>query len=267
MWELLLFLVVSRHFFINFTLKDSLSHLFYCASTSCPCTFCSCVFIDLLQYLRAKAVHLSMGMLLFANISLLKILSAHMWKHRVSHHTPKYTGHSWDSRCYPFVLCSIFYVLPTFYDLCFANTFFFDHFILQFWLICATTVVTITPENQHLLQSGYEARTPEELPVLQRWFENVETPSADYLDIILYSADQIVKENAAMGKERTQTEPWGIVSIKPQNSTQELPMQPITMLRNALGKEEGGSGVRLERSKYNDSVEFWKAHAPVRSKK
>ena len=107
MWELLLFLVVSRHFFITFTLKDSLSHLFYCASTSCPCTFCSCVFIDLLQYLRAKAVHLSMGMLLFANISLLKILSAHMWKHRVSHHTPKYTVYSWDSRCYPFT----FYVL------------------------------------------------------------------------------------------------------------------------------------------------------------
>ena len=41
-------------------------------------------------------------------------------------------------------------------------------------------------------------------------------------------------------------------------------MQPITMVRNALGKEEGGSGVSLERSKYNESVAFWKAHAPVR---
>ena len=127
-----------------------------------------------------------------------------------------------------------------------------------------TPIVAITSDNQNLLKSGYEARTPEELPVLVRWFENVDTPSAEYLDIILYSAEQIVKENAAMGKERTQTEPWGIVSIKPQNSTNELPMQPITMLRNALGKEEGGSGVSLERSKYNESVAFWKAHAPVR---
>jgi len=128
-----------------------------------------------------------------------------------------------------------------------------------------TPIVAITPENQHLLQSDYEARTDEELPVLCRWFENVDTPSAEYLDVILYSGEQIVKENAAMGKERTQTAPWGIVSIKPQNSTQELPMQPITMLRNALGKEQGGSGVELVREKYNESVAFWKNHAPVRS--
>ena len=128
-----------------------------------------------------------------------------------------------------------------------------------------TPVVEITDENVHLLRSGYEARTKEELPVLSRWFENVETPVAEYLDIILYSGEQIVKENEAMGKERIHTEPWGVVSIKPQNTTSELPMQPITMLRNALGKEEGGSGVKLERIKYNESVEFWRRHAPVKS--
>ena len=97
-----------------------------------------------------------------------------------------------------------------------------------------TPVVEITAENERLLRSGYEARTPEELPVLQRWFDagDVETPTAEWLDIILYSGEQIVKENAAMGKERTQTA-LGIVSIKPQNVSTELPMQPITMLRNA----------------------------------
>ena len=130
-----------------------------------------------------------------------------------------------------------------------------------------TPVVEITTENERQLRSGYEARTPEELPVLQRWFDaaDVETPKAEWLDIILYSADQIVKENAAMGKERTQTEPWGIVSIKPQNVNSELPMQPITMLRNAFGKEEGGSGVALKREAYNESVSFWQSHAPVRA--
>ena len=130
-----------------------------------------------------------------------------------------------------------------------------------------TPVVEITPENERLLRSGYEARTPEELPVLQRWFDaaDVETPTAEWLDIILYSGEQIVKENAAMGKERTQTEPWGIVSIKPQNVDTELPMQPITMLRNALGKEQGGSGVALTRDAYDESVAFWKGHAPVRA--
>ena len=53
---------------------------------------------------------------------------------------------------------------------------------------------------------------------------------------------------------------WGIISIKPQGYDHELPMQPITMMRNALGKEEGGSGVGLDRAKYMESVEFWKEH-------
>ena len=79
--------------------------------------------------------------------------------------------------------------------------------------------------------------------------------------------------------------PWGIISIKvqavrgaggasyphphappaaqPQDGPAETPMQPITMLRNALGKEEGGSGVPLDRAKYAASVAYWSAHAAV----
>jgi hypothetical protein len=38
-------------------------------------------------------------------------------------------------------------------------------------------------------------------------------------------------------------------------------MAPITMLRNALGVEEGGSGVPLDRAAYLESVEFWNTHA------
>ena len=29
------------------------------------------------------------------------------------------------------------------------------------------------------------------------------------------------------------------------------------MMRNALGPEEGGSGVKLDRNKYLESVKFW----------
>lgn len=43
---------------------------------------------------------------------------------------------------------------------------------------------------------------------------------------------------------------FGIVSIKPQDEPFETPMDPITMMRNALGKEEGGSGVDLNKEKY-----------------
>ena len=39
--------------------------------------------------------------------------------------------------------------------------------------------------------------------------------------------------------------------------------QPITVLRNALGKAEGGSGVPLDREKYMESVEYWKKHAVI----
>ncbi len=55
--------------------------------------------------------------------------------------------------------------------------------------------------------------------------------------------------------------PWGIVSIKAQGMNKEIPMEPITMMRNALGKDEGGSGVALDKDKYAQSAEFWSKHA------
>ena len=41
----------------------------------------------------------------------------------------------------------------------------------------------------------------------------------------------------------------------------EIPMVPITMLRNALGVEEGGSGVPIDREDYKRAVAFWNTHA------
>ena len=40
-------------------------------------------------------------------------------------------------------------------------------------------------------------------------------------------------------------------------------MQPITMMRNALGEEEGGSGVPLDAGKYKASVDYWARNAPI----
>ena len=42
---------------------------------------------------------------------------------------------------------------------------------------------------------------------------------------------------------------------------EEIPMAPITMMRNALGVEEGGSGVPLDRDAYRRAVEFWDNNA------
>ena len=57
---------------------------------------------------------------------------------------------------------------------------------------------------------------------------------------------------------------WGIVSIKAQDQDSEIPMEPITAMRNALGKDQGGSGVALDRDYYLSSVEFWNVHALVK---
>jgi len=40
-------------------------------------------------------------------------------------------------------------------------------------------------------------------------------------------------------------------------------MTPITAMRNSLGREEGGSGERLDRQAYLKAVEYWDAHAAV----
>jgi len=144
---------------------------------------------------------------------------------------------------------------------------FCKHVFVPNFTPAASAALRITPENEHLLKSAYHARTEKELPVLTRWFprETVEVKKAAYLDIILYSREQINKEREAMGDTTPSsvTAPWGIVSIKPTDFDYETPMQPITMMRNALGREQGGSGVELEREKYNEAVDFWSKHAPV----
>lgn len=131
-------------------------------------------------------------------------------------------------------------------------------------------VLPLTKENEHLVRTEYAARNDKELPVLQRFIpldlvggeENL--PVAKYLDLILYSREQIQKENESMGKEKgEEMAPWGIVSIKAQDVDYELPMNPITVLRNALGKDQGGSGITLERDAYMESVNYWKDNVVV----
>lgn len=41
-------------------------------------------------------------------------------------------------------------------------------------------------------------------------------------------------------------------------------MDPITMFRNALGKEHGGSGELIDKTKYLKSIEFWDKNIMVR---
>ena len=110
----------------------------------------------------------------------------------------------------------------------------------------------------------------------------LEKPKAEWLVLVLYRSEQIDKEakkeyevgmmsiGKALYKVKKLKEfkpfdaEWGIVAILGQSHPKEEPMKPETMLRNALGIEEGGSGVPIDREKYLESVEFWDKHATVK---
>lgn len=123
------------------------------------------------------------------------------------------------------------------------------------WTSTRCSVLPISADNRHLLRSAYEARTQDELPVLVRWFEGIEPPVANYLLPILYSREQLALEGSPIEAD------WGVVGCLYTMEPAELPMVPITLLRNALGIAEGGSGVALDRAAYRRSVAFWDAHA------
>ena len=123
------------------------------------------------------------------------------------------------------------------------------------WTSTKCLSALITDDNRHLLRSDYEARNSDELPVLVRWFEGLEPPVANFLIPILYSREQLAKEGSPIDAD------WGVVGCIYTMEPEETPMAPITLLRNALGVQEGGSGVPLDRAAYLRSVAFWQEHA------
>lgn len=123
------------------------------------------------------------------------------------------------------------------------------------WTTTQCAAVPITDENRQLLRSGYEARNSEELPVLVRWFAGLDAPRAEYLIVILYDREQMHKEGDHIEGD------WGVVGCLGTLTPEPTPLNPITMMRNALGVEEGGSGVLINREEYLQAVAFWDAHA------
>jgi hypothetical protein len=137
-----------------------------------------------------------------------------------------------------------------------------------------TGSLPITIGNYQYLRSGFSSRTPSELAVMDRWFElPLRAPKAEYLMVVLYSKEQIDKESEAEIEKNGAggwVDPvdfegeWGVVAILGQMQSEEEPMKPITMMRNALGITEGGSGVAIDRERYKRSVEFWSNNATVK---
>lgn len=111
----------------------------------------------------------------------------------------------------------------------------------------------------HGIRSEYEARHEGELPVLVRYMVGSRLdPVAKYLCVIVYDKEQMAKEGTVIDGD------CAVVNILRLSELVEPPLPPITMMRNALGVSEGGSGVPLNRQKYMESVEFWSKHVAIK---
>ena len=132
------------------------------------------------------------------------------------------------------------------------GTFLFDS------LKCLTVNKVKALEDGATIHTAYEARNESELPVLVEWITGIETPVAEYIHLILYSREQMEKEDDQVEAD------WAIVSIGTSSSVEVEPMRPITAMRNALGVEEGGSGVSIDRDAYVKSSTFWNENMMIR---
>ena len=118
------------------------------------------------------------------------------------------------------------------------------------------------------VKSGYSSRTEKELEVLSRWVKLpfwFKRPKANYLVFVLYSRDQLIKElkeNEVF--ELSDDCNWGIVAVLGTSEPTADPMPPITIMRNALGIEEGGNGVKLDHDLYKESVDFWSKYILIK---
>lgn len=128
-------------------------------------------------------------------------------------------------------------------------------------------VADIKTIKKRWINTQYVSRVETELKVLTRtaevpfWYKQ---SKSKYLVAVLYSKEQLLKEYNSAPKlyqfELSDDCEYGIVALLSSENFVPDPMTPITMMRNALGVKEGGNGVKLNRTLYNNSVDFWDNH-------
>ena len=134
---------------------------------------------------------------------------------------------------------------------------------------CAVREITL--DIYPYIRTDYVQRTPDELAILSRFAQlppAFKSQKPNYIVLVLYSKRQLEKEFKP--KEEGQefyfdnSVEWGIVSIMGTMEPKPDPLVPITIMRNALGIEEGGNGEILNKDSYNESVEFWSKYILVK---
>lgn len=139
----------------------------------------------------------------------------------------------------------------------------------EFGVRCAVREISL--DIYPYIRTDYVSRTPEELPILTRFAQlppGFPMQQANYIVFVLYSKDQLQKEFKP--KEEGQefyfddSVEWGVVSIMGTMEAKPDPLVPVTIMRNALGIDEGGNGEKLDKQSYLESVEFWKKYILVK---
>ena len=136
------------------------------------------------------------------------------------------------------------------------------------------SVKEIEPADYQFMEMDYSSRTAEELAVVSRWLnlpKMFPRTKSKYLIAILYTREQLLNEHITQeidipmaSFELGEETEYGIVSLMGTIAPYPDPMVPITMMRNALGKEHGGNGAPIDKEEYNKSVEFWRHHIMVK---
>lgn len=138
-----------------------------------------------------------------------------------------------------------------------------------FGVKCAVREITL--DLYPYIRTDYVQRTPDELAILSRFAQlppGIKAEEANYIVLVLYSKEQLEKEFKPKKEDKEfyfdNSVEWGIVSIMGTLYPYPDPLVPITIMRNALGIEEGGNGQKINKDTYNESVEFWSKNILVK---
>lgn len=135
----------------------------------------------------------------------------------------------------------------------------------DFGIKCAVRPITL--DIYPFIRTDYTQRTPEELPILTRFAQlppGFKSQEANYVVFVLYSRAQLLKEFKGVEFYFDDSVEWGIVSIMGTLFPEPDPLVPITIMRNALGTDEGGNGEKLNKEIYLKSVDFWSKNILVK---
>jgi hypothetical protein len=121
-------------------------------------------------------------------------------------------------------------------------------------------IAEITEENEHLLRTRYRQRSKDELGYLSRHFPkgSIKPTKSHHVSVILYTKAQLEKE----GDDVTGAD-YDIICVNAEAEIIDAPMTPVTMVRNALGTEYGGSDHPVDKVKHEESVAYWSRYAMI----